>query len=82
MATASEVLEHYRPEGGWILIGEEFQNIEWIDCEPMSETQFNKGFSIVDKAKETREKNLDASRSSARAKLAALGLTPEEIASL
>jgi hypothetical protein len=49
MAQAYEVLEMLCPEGGWIIVGEDFDNITWVDDRPRcTKAQFEAGFAQYD----------------------------------
>jgi len=82
MATAVEVLEMLLPNGGWNVSGDEYEGILFVTCEPINKAQFEAGFAKYDswKTKENTKKAL--AKASAQAKLAALGLTEEEVASI
>jgi len=37
----AKALETLRPDGGWIIYGEDFDSIVWVSCEPITKAQFN-----------------------------------------
>jgi hypothetical protein len=37
----AKALETLRPEGGWVIYGEDFDSIIWVSCEPVTKAQFN-----------------------------------------
>lgn len=79
MATALQVIEMLIPQGGWVIAGEEYEGIQFIDCAPISKKEFQDGFAKFDAWKASQE----ASKSKAREEiLAKLGLTADEVASL
>ena len=82
MANGGEVLSHLIPNGGWVLYGEEFEGIKFMECEPITKKQFLDGFAAVDAIKAKAEADKLTAKASAQAKLAALGLTEEEVASI
>jgi len=82
MATNSEVLSYLIPNGGYVQIGDAYEGISFIDCEPLTEKQYKDGFAQFDKWEADNKTNKAAAKQSAQAKLAALGLTADEIAAL
>lgn len=40
MATASEVLEMLIPNGGWISTGQDYEGVQFLECEPISKKNF------------------------------------------
>lgn len=48
MAKGSDVLEMLRPEGGWAIAGDEYENIQFIECEPLTKKEFEDGFKVAD----------------------------------
>jgi hypothetical protein len=79
MATARDVLTMLIPDGGWIITGNEYEGIQFISCDPITEKEFKDGFAKVDAwlAGETIKK--DAAR---KVILDRLGITAEEAAIL
>ena len=82
MANGGEVLSHLIPNGGWVLYGDEFEGIQFMECEPITKQQFLNGFAAVDAIKAKAETDKAAAKASAQAKLAALGLTNDEVAAI
>ena len=82
MANGAEVLSHLIPSGGWVLYGEEFEGIKFMECEPITKQQFLDGFAAVNAIKAKAEADKVAAKQSAQAKLAALGLTADEVAAI
>ena len=79
MATAGEVMTMLRPLGGWITTGDEYNNVEFLECEKVSEAQFIAGFAQYDAWKASQ----DADKAQAKvALLAKLGITADEAALL
>ena len=75
MATGAEVLCMLQPKGGWVIYGNEYEGIQFIDCDPITEAEFNAGFAQYDAWKAQQ----DADKAAARAALLArLGITEEE----
>jgi hypothetical protein len=79
MATGAEVLAMLIPSGGWAIRGDEFADIDFLECEPITEKQFTDGFESYDAWKAQQ----DAAKESAKANLLSkLGITAEEAALL
>lgn len=82
MATSAEVLGMLLPNGGWVLTGNDFEGIEFIEAEPITKEQFLSGFSQYDAHKADQDAKAQAAKAAAQAKLAALGLTTEDLKAL
>jgi hypothetical protein len=79
MATGSNVLEMLIPEGGWVITGNDYEGIQFLECEPITKEQFKSGFDKYDawKAEQDATKATDK-----EALLQRLGITAEEAALL
>ena len=75
MATSAEVLSMLIPDGGWVITGHEFEGIEFLECNPITQSEFEAGFAQYDAAK--AEQDL-AKASEKAAILERLGITEEE----
>jgi hypothetical protein len=76
MAQAYQVLEMLCPEGGWIIVGEDFDNITWVDERPRcTKAQFEAGFAEYDSWK---AEQAQAKATQKAALLDRLGITEEE----
>ena len=82
MAKGSEVLELLIPNGGWVITGDNYDNIQFIEATSITKAQFEAGFAQVDQLKTDREAAAVAAKAAAEAKLAALGLTAEDLKAL
>ena len=83
MATGADVLEMLCPTGGWILVGDDFDGITWIDDRPRcTKAEFNAGFAQYDAWKAEQEEKAADNKAAAQAKLAALGLTADDLKAL
>lgn len=83
MATSKEVLEMLCPAGGWIIYGDDFDGITWVDERPRcTKEEFEAGFAQVEAAKAQAEAEAAAKKAAAEAKLAALGLTADDLKAL
>jgi hypothetical protein len=79
MAKGSEVLSMLLPNGGWYIQGNEYENIKFIECEPITKEQFETGLAQYDAWKAEQ----DAAKAQAKAVLLErLGLTQEEFNTL
>jgi hypothetical protein len=75
MATGSEVLAMLIPTGGWVIAGDEFEGIQFIEAEPITKAEFEAGFAKVDAWKTQQEATKAAEKA---ALLAQLGITDEQ----
>ena len=82
MATGGEVLSMLIPNGGWIVRGNEYEGIEFLECEPITKKQFTDGFAQYDAWKAEQDAAKAQAKTTAQAKLAALGLTVEDLQAL
>lgn len=83
MATGTDVLTMLLPAGGWIIVGDNFDGITWVDERPRcTKAQFEAGFGQYDTWKENQESTQLAAKETAQAKLAALGLTTDDLKAL
>ena len=82
MAKVAEVLSMLIPEGGWVATGDEYEGIQFLECAPITKKQFTDGFAKFDAWKAEQDAKAEASKSAAQAKLAALGLTADDLKAL
>ena len=79
MATSVNVLEMLLPNGGWYISGNDYEGIQFLECEPITKKQFTDGFAKYDAWKAEQ----DAAKTQAKAALLErLGLTQEEFNTL
>ena len=79
MAKGSDVLGMLIPQGGWVITGDEFEGIQFLECDPISKADFEAGFADFDNLKAAQ----DAERLAAKtALLERLGITADEAALL
>jgi hypothetical protein len=75
MATGSDVLTMLIPNGGWVMYGEDFEGIQFIEATPITKEEFEAGFAQYDAWKTEQ----DASKAADKAALLAqLGITEEQ----
>jgi hypothetical protein len=79
MAKSNEVLGMLIPNGGYVQTGTEYEDIEFLECEPITKKQYEDGFAQYDAWKAQQDAQKQAAIDSRRAKLLALGLTEEEL---
>jgi Na+-transporting NADH:ubiquinone oxidoreductase subunit NqrF len=82
MAKSHEVLGMLIPNGGYVQIGETYEGIKFIDCEPITKKQYTDGFAQYDAWKAEQETDKATAKATAQAKLAELGLTVEDLQAL
>ena len=82
MATGTDVLRFLLPEGGWFIAGDEYEGIEFLECEPITKAQFQTGFAQYDTWKAEQDAAQLTAKEAAQAKLTALGLTTDDLKAL
>jgi hypothetical protein len=82
MAKGVDVLEMLIPTGGWVIRGDDFEGIEFIECKPITKAEFEAGFAQYDAWKAEQDAAKATAKATAEAKLAALGLTVEDLQAL
>ena len=83
MATSSEVMGMLCPDGGWIMYDEDFDRITWVGDSPRcTKAQYQAGFAQYDAWKAEQDAKAEADKAAAQAKLAALGLTADDLKAL
>lgn len=79
MAKHYEVLRFLIPNGAYVQVGDTYEGIEFIDCEPITKKQYEDGFAQYDAWIAQQEAEKEAKKS---ALLDRLGITSEELAAL
>lgn len=75
MAKSYEVLSMLIPNGGFVQIGDEYEGIQFLECEPITKEQYEAGFAEYDAWKAEQ----DATRAATKAALLErLGITEDE----
>jgi hypothetical protein len=75
MANLQQVLSMLIPNGGYVATGDEFEGIQFLECEPITKAQFDAGFAQYDAWKAEQ----DAARAAQKAALLnRLGITEDE----
>jgi len=75
MATSAEVLRYLIPNGGYTAMGEDYEGINFVECEPITKAQFEAGFAQYDAWKAEQDAQASADKA---ALLAKLGITADE----
>lgn len=79
MANAAEAMQLLIPTGGYVLTGETFEDIQFIEATPITKAQFLAGFQAYDTWKAEQDAAKAKHDASIIAKLAALGLTLDDL---
>ena len=82
MTTSVDVLKMLIPNGGYYAVGEEYEGIQFLECEPITKEEFTAGFAQYNQWKANQEATKAAAKVAAQAKLAALGLTTDDLKAL
>ena len=82
MATGADVLMMLCPTTEWVISGDDFNSIQWIKGDKITQAQFEAGFAQYDAWKAQQDAKAEADKQSAQAKLAALGLTADDLKAL
>jgi len=75
MARGSDVLTLLIPTGGWVIAGDDYEGITFIEANPISKAQFEAGFAQYDAWKTEQDAKASADKA---ALLAKLGITADE----
>jgi hypothetical protein len=75
MITGAEVLGMLRPNGGWVIRGDDFSGIDFISCSPLTQEQFEAGFAQYNAWKAEQDSAKAAQKA---ALLDRLGITEDE----
>jgi hypothetical protein len=76
---AKDVAKYLRPNGGYVVNGEDFEGIVFIEAEPFSKTEFEAAKPETIKWLADKEKEEADKKSAALDKLAQLGLSIEDL---
>lgn len=82
MADIEDVVRFLRPNGEWAIYGNSYEDIVFVNCEPFTKDEFNSAFTQYDTWKEKQETDALAAKTTAEAKLSALGLTSDDLKAL
>lgn len=79
MIRGADVLQMLIPDGGWFISGDDYENIQFLECEPITKKEYSAGFAKVESWNQTQ---LEAKATAKAALLERLGITAEEAALL
>ena len=82
MAKCYEVLSMLIPNGGYVQVGEDYEGIQFLECEPITKAEYEAGFAQFDDWQAEQDAARAAAKSAAEAKLEALGLTADDLKAL
>ena len=82
MSKSSDVLLMLIPTGGWATSGDDYEGIQFIDCEPITKAQFDKGVLDYEAWIAAKKAQAATDKANATAKLEALGLTADDLKAL
>lgn len=82
MAKSEQVLSMLIPNGGYVQVGEDYEGIQFLQCEPITKAEYEAGFAQYDAWKAQNEAETLAKKTAAQAKLAALGLDIDDLKAL
>jgi hypothetical protein len=75
MATGAEVLQMLIPDGGYVISGNDYSGITFIEAEPITKEEFDAGFAQVDAFQAQQAAQAATARA---ALLNKLGITEDE----
>jgi hypothetical protein len=75
MSIHKEVLAFLRPDGGYVARGQEYEGIEFLECEPFTKEEWLAAFSEYQSWKTEQEEKAQKNR---QALLDKLGITEDE----
>lgn len=79
MAQHYEVLNMLIPNGGYVQHGEEYEGIEFIECDPITKEEYEAGFKKFDEWKKEQDSIKESTKN---AILEKLGITADEAKAL
>ena len=78
-----EVLTMLCPNVDFYISGNDYENINWFDKPPaVTKSEYLAGFDKLEKWEQSIKEEKVKTRASAQVKLAALGLTPDEVTAI
>jgi len=79
MAKSHEVLGMLIPNGGYVQVGDTYEGIQFLECEPLTKQEYEAGFAAFDAMQEEKKQSDAIAKQTV---LDRLGLTAEEAALL
>lgn len=77
-----EVCRFLRPKGGFTTNGTDYEGIVFFDCEPFTKDEYEAAIPLTVAKLEQQANEIKAKREAALSKLAALGLTADDLRAL
>lgn len=78
-----DVLGYLRPNGGWVIWGQDFDTIRYDEgVKPITKKELDEGFAKYDAWKSEQDNLKAQAKATAEGKLAALGLTIDDLRAL
>jgi len=75
MTKGSDVLAMLIPDGGWAITGNEYEGIQFLECDPITKAQFEAGFAEFEAMKAAQDLQVATDKA---ALLDRLGITADE----
>lgn len=75
MIKGSEVLAMLIPDGGWTITGNDYEGIQFLECDPITKKEFETGFAKYEALKSAQETERAEAKT---ALLERLGITADE----
>jgi hypothetical protein len=82
MATGWQVLEMLIPNGGWAILGNDYEGIQFNEAQPITKAEFEAGFAQYDSWKAEQDSKAVADKTALETKLTALGITADDLKAL
>ena len=82
MAKGGDVLSMLCPNTEWVITENDFDSIQWIKGEQITKAEFEAGFAQYDAWKAEQDAKAATDKAAAQTKLAALGLTADDLKAL
>ena len=80
--TINEVIHMLRPNAEYTIKNRDFSTLEFFDDTVLTQAEFEAGFAKYEALKAEQEAKAEADKTAAQAKLAALGLTADDLKAL
>jgi hypothetical protein len=77
-----DLLAILTPQGGYYTQGDNKEDIVYLECQPITNAEWASALANYETLKEEKASQLAAAKASAEAKLAALGLTADDLKAL
>ena len=77
-----EALYNIAPNTEWVLVGDDYENINWIKGDKPTSKQVQDEIAFLPQKRLAKETEAQAKKAAAEAKLAALGLTADDLKAL